>query len=143
MRGIVRTNQPRLSHPAWGLVLGLLALSMISTGVQAQSDGPAVGGGRTTVGQDIATSRENIRALIRAHGGDSLAVARERSRLGSLLYLDNQSLAATRQLRTALPTLQRELGLFHPQLVEPLGYLGLSQQALGLNEAAADSLTRA
>ncbi|MEM7708798.1 MAG: tetratricopeptide repeat protein [Pseudomonadota bacterium] len=143
MRGNDRTTQTSLSHPAWGLILGLLALSVISTAVHAQSDGPAVGGGRTTVGQDIAASRENLRALIREHGGDSLAVARERSRLGSLLYLDNQSLAATRQLQTALPALQRKLGLFHPQLVEPLGYLGLSQQALGLNEAAADSLTRA
>ncbi len=143
MLGIDRSTFTRLMYPARRLGLILLAVFAVSSYALAQSDGPTVGASRTSLAEDIAASRETLRALIREQGGDSLAVARERSRLGSLLYLNNEAMAATREFRTALPALQRELGLFHPELVEPLGYLGLSQQALGLHDQAADSLTRA
>ncbi len=46
-------------------------------------------------------------------------------------------------LRSAVAGMERELGIFNLQLAEPLGYLGLSQQALEQHEVADDTLNRA
>lgn len=76
-------------------------------------------------------------------GSDSLQSAQARARYGSALYLNNQPVGAVRSLRRAVSTLESELGIYHPDLVEPLGYLGLSLQQLQRHESAADALVRA
>ncbi len=99
--------------------------------------------GRNNLEADIAQSQQQLQRLIATPGTSLVAVARERARLGALHYLNRQPLKAVTQLRMAIPPLEQELGIFSHQLVEPLGYLGLSQQQLEQHEAAADTLTRA
>ncbi|MFK7956044.1 MAG: tetratricopeptide repeat protein [Lysobacterales bacterium] len=98
---------------------------------------------RDSLRNDIVDSQRRLAAEITISGAASVEVARERARLGALHYLNREPLKAVIQLKMAVPPLEQTLGIFNHQLVEPLGYLGLSQQLLEQHEAAADTLTRA
>ncbi|MEM9532856.1 MAG: tetratricopeptide repeat protein [Pseudomonadota bacterium] len=93
--------------------------------------------------RDIAEARKSLSEALRTHGEDSIAVGRARSQLGALLYLNREPLPAVVELRRAVATLEPKVGIFNAELVQPLGYLGLSLQKLNQHEAAADHLSRA
>ncbi|MEM9531167.1 MAG: energy transducer TonB [Pseudomonadota bacterium] len=116
-----------------------LAAAFAASASDALLDGPT---GPQVSNEILQTARISLSQARAEHGEKSLPAARLQARLGVLLMLAERPAEARRELEPAVVGLQRHLGVFAAELFEPYTYLGLSEQALGRHEEAADAFSR-
>ncbi len=92
---------------------------------------------------DLQTLEAEHQALLEALGEESLSAASSLIRLGTKQYHEGLHFHARDNLQRGIRIYKQLAGPFHPQLIEPLTYLGLNYQAMGHHEKATDAFTRA